>query len=797
MFQDLKKLGREYLLTGSLVDTVTDKKATKDELMNLKLDRVLSQAKANFREQPPKISKCRKSLVEVLVLLISKGMELKASEMTDIFFAATQLFQVTDWPIRRLIYVLLDTLNPDAQEAFIVTACLIKEVEKGEFSHRAKAIRRFTRVDVGIATQLEGQIKNAILDKDSVVSSSALVYGEFLYHIQPELVRRWGTEVGSALQRNTGMSQAHALRLLFLIKKGDSLALMKQVRQLTSDRAQHSTLSPTAIVCTLQQAEDIIRKAGNNVDQEFEKHVFSFLQDSIHSPNSLVAFQAAKSTINIATSPRHIELMDINVTPAIETLKSFLLHHCPVQRFGAIRALHLISQCMPQTLVKHTDDIQEFHKKQSSHPTLSILSISTLLNAGNEENVDRLLEAIQLQGMNDMPDGFRLDIIRAVRQLANLFPHKYASFLTYLQSHTREERSIQFKELLIQSIIDISSSIPESFERCLDILCEFIEDSEYAVLTSYSIDNITDMICRVDEPETYVRFIFNRLILESANVRATALNSLTKLGRQFPAIRLPIIKLIDIHSFDLDDAIRDVSLNCKQSLMAMDDESTCASEDDLLTLEMVDGDELEDLKRLYLGESGLTQEVSAVPAGVALNSLQSQQTQPDIQEVAETATTNPVELVSILSNICPAHVMIEGVTRKLNSVKLTEAEVEYVVSARTIFVEATGITPGCRLGAVEMHVLNTLENTEVVGLIPKFHSVHGIIPLGNTVIDSLKNSESKIVYALFEINQTDAFKDDDKVELHFYLEFKVNEDGDQYGDSYDVEPLAICQSEIP
>jgi len=247
------------LLTGSIVDTVTDKKPTKQELINLKLNKVLSSAKQYFREQPPRITKCRKSLMEVLVILISKGVELKESEMTEIFFAATQLFQIKDWPVRRLIYVLLDHLNPDAQEAFIVTAALIKEVEKGEGTQRAKAIRRFTRVDVNIATQLEGQMKNAILDKDPVVSSSALAYGDFLYYIQPEIVRRWTTEVNSALQRNQNMAQAHAVRLLFTIKKGDRLALIKQVKTL-ADRSKTTVLHNVTLVYTIQQAEKLLLK---------------------------------------------------------------------------------------------------------------------------------------------------------------------------------------------------------------------------------------------------------------------------------------------------------------------------------------------------------------------------------------------------------------------------------------------------------------------------------------------------------------------------------------------------------
>jgi len=454
--------------------------------------------------------------------------------------------------------------------------------------------------------------------------------------------------------------------------------------------------------------------------------------------------------------------------------------------------------------MKHTDEIQEFHKLQQAHPTLAILAISTLLNAGNESNVDRLLDAIQTQGMSDMPDAFRLDVIRAIRTLSNKYPQQYATFLNYLQSHTREDRSLQFKELLIQSIIEIGERTPEAFVRCLDILCEFIEDSEYAILTSYSIDKITEMIGNVEKPEAYVRFIFNRLILETANVRASALTSLTLLGRQFPTIRNPVINLINLHSVDMDDGIRDLSINCKQSLIAHDTDSasTRAPSDDIFDLDLIDGDELDDLRSLYWGDEVPTPTAMS-NVGVAIGDISHLSgNSPDARTVGGDAVeVSPTELVSIMAEICPLdNVRIKNVVKKLPLTSLTEAEAEYLVDARVQFLHSDGCGPNKCLVAIELLLQNTLEDIVLLNMSPQLLShIDGIEPLASTNVDSLEYGDEKYIYMLLMLDTQATFVDQsiDKISLPLQFMFEVDENGASYEDSYEVEPIILEKASFP
>jgi len=80
---------------------------------------------------------------------------------------------------------------------------------------------------------IERYFKQAIIDKNQLVSSAALASGMHLMTQSPELVRRWLNEVQEAVHSPHDMVQYHALSLLYQIKAHDKLAVSKMVAQLT------------------------------------------------------------------------------------------------------------------------------------------------------------------------------------------------------------------------------------------------------------------------------------------------------------------------------------------------------------------------------------------------------------------------------------------------------------------------------------------------------------------------------------------------------------------------------------
>lgn len=117
----------------------------------------------------------------------------------------------------------------------------MKDMNSKTDMYRANAIRVLCRIiDGTLLTQIERYLKQAIVDKNPVVASGALVSGvhllQVLFHLSwlwslftfmfnifiyvnlkqtnPEIVKRWSNEVQEAVQSRAALVQFHALALL-------------------------------------------------------------------------------------------------------------------------------------------------------------------------------------------------------------------------------------------------------------------------------------------------------------------------------------------------------------------------------------------------------------------------------------------------------------------------------------------------------------------------------------------------------------------------------------------------------
>lgn len=74
--------------------------------------------------------------------------------------------------------------------------------------------------------------------------------------------------------------------------------------------------------------------------------------------------------------------------------------------------------------------------------------------------------------------------------------------------------------------------IPESVETALSNLCEFIEDCEYTKLSVRILHllGVEGPKTKEGNPRRFIRFIYNRVVLENAIVRSAAVSALAKFG---------------------------------------------------------------------------------------------------------------------------------------------------------------------------------------------------------------------------------------------------------------------------
>eukprot|EP00808_Paulinella_micropora_P019525 g48229.t1 len=153
-------------------------------------------------------------------------------------------------------------------------------------------------------------------------------------------------------------------------------------------------------------------------------------------------------------------------------------------------------------------------------------------------------------------------LVDAIKTLALKFKQKHKALMGFLASALREEGGLPFKQAIVNAaivnaIIEIFEANPEALETGLEQFCEFIEDCEFPELTVQILQLLGDKGPLTPQPSVYIRFIFNRIILEGASVRAAAVSALARLGALIPAVSHNVCMLLERCLKDNNDEVRD------------------------------------------------------------------------------------------------------------------------------------------------------------------------------------------------------------------------------------------------
>ena len=117
-------------------------------------------------------------LITKLLFLLVKGEVFSSAETTEVFFGVTKLFVSEDVNLRRMMYLFIkevaEICNPD--DVIIVIGSLTKDMNTGEDLYRANSMRVLAKIiDSTMLSAIERYLKQAIVDKNAFVASSALM----------------------------------------------------------------------------------------------------------------------------------------------------------------------------------------------------------------------------------------------------------------------------------------------------------------------------------------------------------------------------------------------------------------------------------------------------------------------------------------------------------------------------------------------------------------------------------------------------------------------------------------------
>ncbi|MCJ1390973.1 coatomer subunit gamma [Xylographa bjoerkii] len=534
-----------------------------------------------FNSSPISPLRCRRLLTKIALLLFT-GERFPTGEATSLFFGISKLFQNKDASLRQMVYLVIKELSNTAEDVIMVTSSIMKDTAVGsDVLYRANAIRTLCRIiDATTVQAIERLIKTAIVDKTPSVSSAALVSSYHLLPIARDVVKRWQSETQEAASSskasggfslgfstsggqhslaaaNTNyMTQYHAIGLLYQMRSHDRMALVKMVQQLG---VPGTVKSPAGVVMLVRLAAKLAQD-----DPSLRKPMLQLLDGWLRHKNEMVNFEAARAICDMH------DITELEMTQAIHTLQLFLTSPRAVTKFAAVRILHSVASFKPQAVQPCNPDIETLIS--NTNRSIATFAITTLLKTGNEGSVDRLMK--QISGfMADITDEFKITIVEAIRTLCLKFPSKQAGMLVFLSGILRDEGGYEFKRSVVESMFDLIKFVPGSKEDALAHLCEFIEDCEFTKLAVRILHLLGVEGPKTSQPTKYIRYIYNRVVLENALVRAAAVTALAKfgVGQKDPEVKRSVTVLLTRCLDDTDDEVRDrAALNLR--LMSEDDE---------------------------------------------------------------------------------------------------------------------------------------------------------------------------------------------------------------------------------
>merc|ERR1711971_707490 len=515
--------------------------AASNPYANVEKTSVLQEARV-FNETPVNPRKCGTILAKILYL-INKGEVLGTREATECFFAITRLFQSKDPVLRRMVYLGIKYLAPIAEDVIIVTSSLTKDMTGKEDAYRASAIRALCAItDPAMLQAIERYMKQAIVDRSPAISSAALVSS---LHMAisgggNDVVKRWVNEVQEAISSDNVMVQYHALGLLYHIRKQDRLAITKLLAKLT----KMSLKSPYAVILLIRIACKMIEEEDGDSSSPY----FDFVESCLRHKSVMVIYEAAHAIVNMKkTTSREL-------APAVSVLQLFCSSPKPTLRFAAVRTLNKVAMTHPAAVTACNLDLENLIT--DSNRSIATLAITTLLKTGAESSVDRLMKQIATF-VSEISDEFKIVVVQAIRSLCQKFPKKHGILLNFLSGMLRDEGGLDYKASIADTIITVIEENPEAKENGLAHLCEFIEDCEHTILSVKILHLLGQEGPRTANPARYIRFIYNRVLLENATVRAAAVSAMARFGALCDDLLPNVLVLLGRCQMDADDEVRD------------------------------------------------------------------------------------------------------------------------------------------------------------------------------------------------------------------------------------------------
>lgn len=505
-----------------------------------------------FNEKNLNPYNCIEILVN-LIYLLNQGEKFTHQEKENLFFSATKLFYSNDLELRRVIFLFLKHLE-FFENSFILTGTLINEINKPDLLLKPNSFRIMGQiVDATSVAPIERLLKNAISSRSHEISSSAILCTLYMCLKGFNIAKPWISEITDKL--NSSVSQPnlltfHTLLLIREIKDNDKLFLLKTYQNLCQ-----SNLKSQFATCQLIRYVVDFLKRGEVEDPKTASAFYNFLESCLFKhQQAAVSLEAARGILEI---PR---IKDSLLANAMETMKNALSDGKKVVKFSVLKILNHAASRYPDKLsLEIFIDLEKIIDDSTNNASIKAVALSIFLKISkglSDQRLEKMFKTFSEQ-YSTFKEDFKKEIVIISTSISRENPGKNKLYFNFFANLLRLDAAFPTKFELLESVIWFINNDKDLKRPGILCLAEYIEDCQY--------DNIKTRILSVlgkegsssNSPSQLVRYIYNRIILDNAIVRAAAISALGEIAHKDANLRKNILNLIKNSLNDVDNEVRE------------------------------------------------------------------------------------------------------------------------------------------------------------------------------------------------------------------------------------------------
>ncbi|KAM0688654.1 coatomer subunit gamma [Conglomerata obtusa] len=499
---------------------------------------LLPNIKEAFSKTPFSTRKSVKAINSLLLYITTSS--LPKEQYKNIFFHILRGLNTEDAYLKSILYSTLMQMKNHTNESFLAIASLTKDLNSdSQHLLKAKALRTlFTLLPPAMVNDFEKYVSQGYVSRFEARKDAAVLASLLYVQNNKENVRRW--------VMNLNLIQK------IPIKDFHAYALLSQIRDKKTVESFFKDINNFKGACGIY-----LLNLYFFIEKKNQERMKLILLKLLRSNDEMIVVETCRIISKLDDYSPYINIM-------VGVMASLLRSNKKHIRFAAMRVVSSFSVSCPKISIlnKEIEDLVG-----NNNRILSMMAITTLLNTGTEETVERLVQTLP-DIINDMTDGFKIVVISALESLSLKFKTKENIFLEFIQKSLVDKGTLEFKRYLLKTMERIAKEKKGYFyDKMLDILSNYIEDSQNYLLTMDILGLMGKIVGKSSNPKKYISHIYNRLILENTYVRCAALQSLY---------------LISLDVIDLRNKVKNICIKCAS------DEDELVAEEALFLLDRID-----------------------------------------------------------------------------------------------------------------------------------------------------------------------------------------------------------------